>query len=206
LRGRGPHEPVATVIGDRPSVQQAGNCLQMANQKRMLSSQTETKGPAEGRTVHHTINREVGMTRTDVMASSRPQAEGAANLSKGSSRGWRRLIVLPVLLLLAIAVAAPASAFAAETTTTNKEGLSGYEKKEEKKEEKGTSPEKEKKPAEKETPKSEPAPASSPEAAKSTLPFTGFDLRWTLAMGGLLVAAGLSIVAVQRRHRRPGGR
>jgi hypothetical protein len=144
------------------------------------------------------------MTRTDVMASSRPKTEGAAGVSRGSSGGWRRLILLPVLLLLAIAVAAPTSAVA--ETTTNKEGLSGYTKTEEKS---GTSPEKEKAtPEAKEAPKSETAPSSSaPEAEKaSTLPFTGFDLRWTLGMGLLLVTAGFSIVTVQRRHRRSGGR
>src|SRR2546421_3595259 len=102
-----------------------------------LARQNKETGPKEGphRSPHHP--REVGMTRTDVMASSRPQAQGAARVSAGASSGWRRLIVLPVMLLLAVALVAPMSAVAA-TTTTNKEGLSGYEKKPEEKS--GTSP------------------------------------------------------------------
>jgi cytoskeletal protein RodZ len=149
------------------------------------------------------------MTRTDVMASSRPQAQGAARVSGGSSSGWRRLIVLPVMLLLAVALVAPMSAVAA-TTTTNKEGLSGYEKKPEEKS--GTSPSKEKStPETKEaaptttsaTPSPSPSSSTSPTTEKAaTLPFTGFDLRWTVGMGLLLVGAGFSIVTVQRRHRR----
>jgi hypothetical protein len=63
------------------------------------------------------------MTRTDFMASSRPQKEGAAKVGPG--RTGRRLLVLPVVLLLAAAAIAPMSAIAA-STTTNKEGLSGY--------------------------------------------------------------------------------
>ena len=155
----------------------------------------------EGRTVHH-HPREVGMTRTDVMASSRPQAQGASRMSGGSSRAWRRLIVLPVILLLAVALMAPASAGA--ETTTNKEGLSGYEKKPEEKS--GTSPSKETSTPEKKEsspPTSTSSTAPESEAAKSsTLPFTGFDLRWTIGMGLLLVGAGFSIITVQRRQRR----
>jgi hypothetical protein len=40
------------------------------------------------------------------------------------------------------------------------------------------------------------------EAKASTLPFTGFDLRWSVAIGLVLMCAGFSIVAVQRRQRR----
>jgi hypothetical protein len=147
------------------------------------------------------------MTRTDVMASSRPQAQGAPRVNKGSSSAWRRLIALPVVLLLAVGLVAPLSAVAA-TTTTNKEGLSGYEKKSEEKS--GTSPSKETStPEKKETaPTTSTSPSSSSTAPSSekasTLPFTGFDLRWTIAMGLLLVGAGFSIVTVQRRHRRGG--
>jgi cytoskeletal protein RodZ len=171
------------------------------------------------------------MTRTDVMASSRPQAQGAARSNEGPSSGWRRLIVLPIMLLLAVALAAPMSAVAAETTTTNKEGLTGYEKKAEEKS--GTSPSKETTTAKKEetttakkeettTPKKEetttakkeepastsssttPSTSTAPSTEKATagtLPFTGFDLRWTVGMGLLLVGAGVSIVTIQRRHR-----
>ena len=148
------------------------------------------------------------MTRTDVMASSRPQAQGAPRVSRGASSAWRRLIALPVVLLLGVVLVAPMSAMAA-TTTTNKEGLSGYEKKSEEKS--GTSPSKETStPEKKETaPTTSTSPSSSsstsPSSEKaSTLPFTGFDLRWTIGMGLLLVGAGFSIVTVQRRHRRDG--
>jgi hypothetical protein len=54
----------------------------------------------------------------------------------------------------------------------------------------------------------EPTSTSSPEKEKakaSTLPFTGFDLRWSLGIGLVLMVSGLSIVAVQRRQRRHGG-
>jgi uncharacterized surface anchored protein len=131
--------------------------------------------------------------------------------------------VVPVLLLLAVALAAPTSAVAAETT--NKEGLSGYGKTEEKKAEETKKPEEAKKPEEKagtspsketSTPESkETAPTSttssgtspsSQSTKSSTLPFTGFDLRWTLGMGLLLVGAGFLLVSVQRHHRRDGGR
>ena len=44
------------------------------------------------------------MTRTDVEASSRPQAAGTEAKRRGSSRAVRRLMVLPVALLLAIAL------------------------------------------------------------------------------------------------------
>jgi cytoskeletal protein RodZ len=151
------------------------------------------------------------MTRTDVMASSRPQAEGAGKVRLGSVGSRRRLIVLPVVLLLAVALVAPVSAVAAGTTT-NKEGLTGYEKKSEEKS--GTSPSKETKTAEKEpaptttsttstTPTSSTSP-SSETSKSSTLPFTGLDLRWLIGMGLFLSGAGLSIVTVQRRHRRDG--
>src|SRR3981081_1388920 len=91
-----------------------------------LQARTRKHGPHGGppRSPHHPW--EVGMTRTDVMASSRPQAQGAPRVNKGSSSAWRRLIALPVVLLLAVGLVAPLSAVAA-TTTTNKEGLSGYE-------------------------------------------------------------------------------
>jgi hypothetical protein len=57
------------------------------------------------------------------------------------------------------------------------------------------------------TPASEPAASSTSTTPKaSTLPFTGFDLRWDIGFGLLLVVAGASIVAVQRRQRRSDGR
>src|SRR6202000_2059293 len=62
------------------------------------------------------------MTRTDVMASSRPQKAGAAPKKKGSS-ALRKLVVLPVAFALTMALVVPTAAFAAE------EGLSNYNNK-----------------------------------------------------------------------------
>ena len=149
------------------------------------------------------------MTRTNNVALDGPHAVGAAPLRKGSSRAARRLLVLP-LVLLAMAFVFPAGALAAST------GEAGY----------GTTA-----PAPKTTttPKTTPTTQTSPtsgtspskeastpssgvSAAKTTstsstktLPFTGFDLRWTVGIGLLLVAMGFSIVTVQRRQRRDGG-
>jgi hypothetical protein len=140
------------------------------------------------------------MTRTDVMASSRPRTAGAALIRRGSSAGVRGLSTL-VALLLALALA-PGAAVAAEptsgytTTTTTPAATTPTTTPA-----KGTLPSKE---AEK--PASEPAPAKTPSPQSSTLPFTGFDLRWDVGFGLLLMAAGLSIVAVQRRQRRDRGR
>jgi uncharacterized surface anchored protein len=71
----------------------------------------------------------------------------------------------------------------------------------------GTSPSKEEKsstPASEEpaTATSTPTTTSTTTPKSSTLPFTGFDLRWSLALGLLLVGAGFTIVVVQRRERR----
>jgi hypothetical protein len=142
------------------------------------------------------------MTRTDVVASSRPQKAGAAPKRKGSARAMRRLVVLPVAFALTMALVLPTGALAAE-----KEGLSGYNSKPTPTT--GTSPSKEKSTPTKttapETTASE--PTSEPTAKKaSTLPFTGFDLRWTIGGGLLLMAMGFSIVTAQRRQRRNTGR
>jgi hypothetical protein len=162
------------------------------------------------------------MTRTDVVASSRPQKADAAPSRKGSSSALRKLAVLPVAFALMMAFVLPTGAFAAE------EGLSNYNNKPsttpttpttpttstpattptsgtspEKAEStptKTTAPEeKAKEPAKTTTTTSEPAKAS-------TLPFTGFDLRWTVAAGVLLLAMGSSIVVAQRRQGRKGER
>ena len=67
-------------------------------------------------------------------------------------------------------------------------------------------------PSKESTPAKEAGPATTSvaptaEAAKArTLPFTGFDLRWLLGAGVLLIAAGLSIMTVQRRQGRNTGR
>jgi hypothetical protein len=105
----------------------------------------------------------------------------------------RKLLVLPVTMLLAMAPAAPALA-------AGSSGTSNY----------GQTPTTQVKPATGTSPskaesKSAPATASSApaESTKSaTLPRTGLDLRWSVGMGLLLVAAGFSIVMVQRRQRR----
>jgi hypothetical protein len=151
------------------------------------------------------------MTRTDVEALSRPQAAGTDAQRRGSSRAARRLVVLPVALLLAIAPAAPTLA----AGSTSKEALSGYGTKPSS----GTSPSKSTKtPTSKTptttTPAQEPAPATSSNVPATTttptkassLPFTGFDLRWTVGGGLLLIAMGFSIVTVQRRQGRDSGR
>jgi cobalamin biosynthesis Mg chelatase CobN len=63
------------------------------------------------------------------------------------------------------------------------------------------SPSKETKP----TGSTEAAKASgSPSTTATTLPFTGLDLRWTIAIGLLLLGAGFSIVFLLRGLRRDG--
>ncbi len=164
------------------------------------------------------------MTRTGVMASSRPRTAGAAPNRRGTSGIVRGLSLLSVVLLLALALV-PGVAVAAEPTsgyTTTTTTTSGYGNEPNKPSTTpttttpkttpttGTLPSKEaEKPAT--TPATEPAasktsttPTTSPKS--STLPFTGFDLRWDIGFGLLLLVAGFSIVAVQRRQRRHGGR
>jgi hypothetical protein len=144
------------------------------------------------------------MTRTNVMASSRPQASEQATTKSGSSRARRRLVILPVVLALGLAPVA--SALAAEPAAT------GYNNSQAKKPTpaSGTSPSKSTK-APTKTPAKTVAPATTSttptatEAKASTLPFTGFDLRWTVGGGQLLIAAGGSIMVMQRRGRRDGG-
>jgi hypothetical protein len=151
------------------------------------------------------------MTRTDVEALNGPLTAGTEANRRGSSRAARRLVVLPVALLLAIAPAAPTLA----AGSTSKEALSGYGTKPSS----GTSPSKSTKtPTSKTptttTPATEPAPATSSSAPTTTtapaksssLPFTGFNLSWTVGGGLLLIAMGFSIVTVQRRQGRDSGR
>src|SRR4029077_2167039 len=117
------------------------------------------------------------MTRTDVVASSRPQKADAAPMSKGSSSALRRLVVLPIAFVFAVALLMPTTAFAAEP------GTSGYGSKPATPTT-GTSPSKESSTPTKttapETTKSEPTTSTEPTATTSakkatTLPFTGFD-------------------------------
>jgi uncharacterized membrane protein len=164
------------------------------------------------------------MTRTDVVASSRPQKADAAPSRKGSSSALRKLAVLPVAFALMMAFIVPTSAFAAE------EGLSNYNNKPSTTPTtpttpttttpattptSGTSPEKaESTPtkttapeeASKEPTSTTPTTTSEPTAKASTLPFTGFDLRWTVGAGVLLLAMGFSIVTAQRRQTRKNER
>jgi len=134
-----------------------------------------------------------------------------------------------VVLLAVLALALPATALAAEptsssTTSTTTEPLSGYTTSTATPEPKvlpehESKPEHERHPLENE-PKTGTEP-SKPEAERATkpeaepppklvvdpvkaskLPFTGFDLRWDIGGGLLLMGAGFSLVAAQRRHRR----
>lgn len=146
------------------------------------------------------------MTRTDVMASSRPRTAGMKTTTGGLLRIRRGLLLLPVIALLAMTLTMPGVAVAASGEPT-----SGYNQKpEEGKEKTGPSKETEK-PAEKEKPaepsseekKAGPSSGTEPATEKSsTLPFTGLDLRWTLAAGILLMGAGFGLVTAQRRQRR----
>ena len=143
------------------------------------------------------------MTRTDVMASSRPRTPHAARKTR------RKLVSLPILILTALALLAPGSAFAAEgtsgynqeppkppttTTTTTPPATTTTPST-------GTSPSKEEgTPAT--TAEKAPAPTESTPAKEEakTLPFTGFDLRWSFAIGLALMVGGFAIVGVQRRR------
>jgi uncharacterized surface anchored protein len=145
------------------------------------------------------------MTRTDVMASSRPRNVGAAPMGRGSSGVLRRLSIVPVVLVLALIVIAPSTAFAASETTTGYTQEPNKPKEEPKTETTPTTESSTPEPAKEVSPSTSTTPASStsPSAEKaSTLPFTGFDLRWSLGIGLLLLVSGFSIVTVQRRQRR----
>ena len=148
------------------------------------------------------------MTRTDVMASSRPRQTAATTERRGPGI-WRIFALVSVLALMATALVAPVSALAA-TETTSTEGYNQEPNKPKEKEKEptsGTSPSKEKsEPAQETAPAKETTTTPTAEPEASTLPFTGFDLRWSLAVGLLLVAGGVSIVAVQRRQRSRQGR
>ena len=136
------------------------------------------------------------MTRTDAMASSRPETSEA----KGTTgpRRLRRLAILPVLALLALALFAPAGALAAGSSS---EPTSGYNNEPEK-------PKSETEPAkETSTGTSTSTSGTAPSSEKaSSLPFTGFDLRWSVAAGVLLLAtaaAGFHDLAGLRPGRVP---
>jgi cytoskeletal protein RodZ len=143
-------------------------------------------------------------------------------MRRGLSSALRRLLVLPVALSLAVALVVPTTAFAANSTTGYNQtppSTTGYNQTppsttgyNQTPPSAGTSPSKEKS-APAKAPAKEVAPAtksSVPTTTKSTkastLPFTGFDLRWTVGIGLLLMGMGFLIVMVQRRQRRSTGR
>jgi hypothetical protein len=157
------------------------------------------------------------MTRTDVMASSRPRKADAASIRRGSSGALRGFVIVP-LVLLALALV-PGVAAAAEPTsgyTTTTPTTTGYSQTTPTTTtttttaapSTGTLPSKEAEKPTSTTPVAESAPAktsTTPTPKSSTLPFTGFDLRWDVGLGLLLMLAGLSIVTLQRRQRRDSG-
>ena len=147
------------------------------------------------------------MTRTDVMASSRPRTAGAAKASRGISGARRRLSFIPAVLLLVMALALPSAALAASEST------SGYNQTPNTPTT-GTSPSKEtsttpttsttSKGTEPSTSTSTSTPTTTGAEKSGTLPFTGFDLRWSIGFGVLLMGAGFAIVMMQRRQSRDG--
>jgi cytoskeletal protein RodZ len=145
-------------------------------------------------------------------------------MRKGSPRA-RKLVVLSVAFALMMALVSPAAVFAAEetspynskppttTTTSTPPPTSTSTPTPTPTPTSGTSPEKSSSTPEKSTapekkkeePTKETAPTTTAKKATS-LPFTGFDLRWTIAAGIVLLATGFSIVTMQRRQRRSNGR
>lgn len=160
----------------------------------------------------------VGLGRTEhdggrLITSGRPVTAGEGLIS--AARMLRAMAV--VLLLLAPATAVPAAAIAVEPTSSygteppKREAPSSEPPKPESAKppttevhasKEGTSPTKEvQKPELPEQRVSashrKPAPAKA-----DSLPFTGFDLRWELSLGTLLILAGSGLIAAQRRHAR----
>src|SRR6516165_4210709 len=73
--------------------------LPMANENRCSINATRNSTPRDAHGcaaafIHD--QREVGMTRTDIVASSRPRNAGATAPRAGSSRVCRRLSVVPI--------------------------------------------------------------------------------------------------------------
>jgi hypothetical protein len=121
-----------------------------------------------------------------------------ATTRSGSSRARRRLMILPVVLALGLAPVAPALATGGAETGYAKPGAKPPANS-------GTSPSKSSKAPTSSNATSPATASSSPTtspAKASSLPFTGFDLRWTVGGGLLLIAAGGSIMVMQRRQRR----
>jgi hypothetical protein len=161
------------------------------------------------------------MTRTDGLVSSGPQTADCVSIggelrhfpgpadrkSAGGRVARRGLLALPVAMAV-IASAGPALAAGSETSGYGQTAPPPKTTTEPKKE---TAPSKEAT-----TPTTSTAPASTTPAAaaptttaaspkQSTLPFTGLDLRWVVAVGVLMLGAGLSIRGVQGRRRHGPG-
>jgi len=128
------------------------------------------------------------------MASSRPSTVGGEKISRRSS-GIRRGVV--VLAAMAAVVCLPSVALGASEPTSGYKETPTVSK---------TTPTTGVSPAKEEAPAKEPAPTPTTSEKATTLPFTGFDLRWDLGLGVLLIVAGVSIVVVQRRQRRDSRR
>lgn len=163
------------------------------------------------------------MTRSDAPLSRRPQEDRKRRRDERHPH-LRMLLTLPVVLLLAGAPATPALA----AGSTSKEGLSGYTHTETTPKTQttpttpattpttpstSTAPTSTSTSPSTTTPAKEVEPSSSTHSATTpkavaakagTLPFTGFDLRWTVGFGLLLLTAGGSIILIQRRARRVG--
>jgi hypothetical protein len=138
------------------------------------------------------------MTRNHFLTSTgkRQTDMGSTSARRSRRTSLRMLLALPIALLLATALAAPTLA----AGTTGSEGLSGYGHKEAKKENEHSKTKKEPEPEPKQPVEPE-RPPVEPVAKASSLPFTGYDLSWTVGFGVLLVGAGGSIILVQRRQR-----
>ncbi len=143
--------------------------------------------------------------RTEEMTSTQAGATSIDELSLRSlaRRGRRRFARRELLALpAALALLVPAAPAFGATAGTSSNGTAGYNQKppvpttkvEAKKE---VEPSKE---ATKTTPTTaaEPTTTTTPTAKATTLPFTGFDLRWVLGAGLLLLSAGLAIRLGQR--------
>jgi len=132
------------------------------------------------------------MTRTDVMALSGPRTASTAPLRRKALGSWRGLVAgLAVVLALALA---PGVALAASEPTSGYKQTPTVSK---------TTPSKAVEPSKEAEKPKEVAPTSE---KATSLPFTGFDLRWDIGLGLLLIAAGVSIVVLQRRQRRDSQR
>jgi hypothetical protein len=110
-------------------------------------------------------------------------------------------LVLPVALVMSLALPSIAAAAEPNTSTYGEHPPTTTPKT-------GTLPSKEAATPTTSTPAKEPAKEVAPVTTSTTpvttkqLPFTGFDLRWDIAFGVLLMGAGVAILTLQRRQRR----